>query len=32
VARRRLPAQAFAELKAQLDADAHALRTLGARS
>ena len=32
VARKRLPAKAFAELKAQLDADAQALRTLGARS
>jgi len=32
VARRRLPEQAFTELKAQLDADAQALRTLGARS
>ncbi|MDB5875394.1 MAG: hypothetical protein JWQ07_4836 [Ramlibacter sp.] len=32
VARKRLPAQAFAELKAQLDADAQALRTIGARS
>lgn len=32
VARQRLPAQAFTELKAQLDADAQALRTLGARS
>lgn len=31
-ARRRLPEQAFTELKAQLDADAQALRTLGARS
>jgi hypothetical protein len=32
IARQRLPAKAFAELKAQLDADAQALRTLGARS
>jgi hypothetical protein len=32
VARKRLPAQAFAELKAQLDADAQALRTIGASS
>jgi hypothetical protein len=32
VARQRLPEQAFTELKAQLDADAQALRTLGARS
>lgn len=32
VARKRLPAQAFAELKAQLDADAQALRTIGAGS
>lgn len=32
VARKRLPAKAFAELKAQLDADAQALRTLGAGS
>jgi hypothetical protein len=32
VARKRLPAQAFAELKAQLDADAQTLRTLGAQS
>jgi len=32
IARQRLPAQAFAELKAQLDADAHTLRTLGAQS
>jgi hypothetical protein len=32
VARQRLPAKAFAELKAQLDADAQALRTLGASS
>ena len=29
-ARQRLPAKAFTELKAQLDADAQALRTLGA--
>ena len=32
IARQRLPAKAFAELKAQLDADAQALRTLGART
>jgi len=32
VARRRLPEKAFTELKAQLDADAQVLRTLGARS
>jgi hypothetical protein len=32
VARQRLPEQAFTELKAQLDADSQALRTLGARS
>jgi len=32
IARQRLPAKAFAELKAQLDADAQTLRTLGARS
>ena len=32
IARQRLPAQAFAELKAQLDADAQTLRTLGAHS
>lgn len=32
VARRPLPAKAFAELKAQLDADAQTLRSLGARS
>lgn len=31
-ARQRLPAKAFDELKAQLDADAQALRTVGARS
>ena len=30
VARQRLPAKAFTELKAQLDADAQTLRTLGA--
>jgi uncharacterized RDD family membrane protein YckC len=30
-ARQRLPAKAFAELRAQLDADAQALRTLGGR-
>lgn len=32
VARQRLPAKAFTELKAQLDADAHALRTVGAQT
>jgi hypothetical protein len=32
IARQRLPAKAFAELKAQLDADAQALRTIGAKS
>lgn len=32
IARQRLPAKAFAELKAQLDADAQALRAIGARS
>jgi hypothetical protein len=31
-ARQRLPERAFTELKAQLDADAQALRTIGARS
>jgi len=31
-ARQRLPAKAFAELKAQLDADAQALRAVGART
>lgn len=31
-ARKRMPAQAFTELKAQLDADAQALRAIGARS
>jgi hypothetical protein len=31
VARQRLPAKAFTELKAQLDADAQALRTVGAQ-
>jgi peptidoglycan/LPS O-acetylase OafA/YrhL len=31
VARKRLPAKAFAELRAQMDADAQALRTLGGR-
>jgi hypothetical protein len=30
LARQRLPAKAFTELKAQLDADAHALRAVGA--
>lgn len=32
VARKRLPSKAFTELKAQLDADAQALRTVGARA
>jgi hypothetical protein len=32
VARKRLPEKAFAELKAQLDADARALRAISARS
>jgi hypothetical protein len=32
VARKRLPEKAFSELKAQLDADAKALRAIGARS
>ena len=32
VARKPLPSQAFAELRAQLDADAQTLRTLGARA
>ena len=32
VARQRLPSKAFTELKAQLDADAQTLRTLGAQS
>ncbi|HWI82873.1 hypothetical protein [Ramlibacter sp.] len=32
VARQRLPAKAFTELRAQLDADAQALRTIGART
>lgn len=32
VARQRLPSKAFTELKAQLDADAQALRTIGART
>ena len=31
IARQRLPARAFAELKSQLDADAQALRNLGGR-
>lgn len=31
VARKRMPGRAFAELRAQLDADAQALRTLGGR-
>ncbi|MES2936206.1 MAG: hypothetical protein V4864_00905 [Pseudomonadota bacterium] len=31
VARKRLPEKAFTELKAQLEADAQALRTVGAR-
>ena len=32
VARKRLPEKAFTELKAQLEADAQALRAIGARS
>lgn len=32
VARKRLPEKAFSELKAQLDADAQVLRTIGGRS
>ncbi|MEO5670564.1 MAG: hypothetical protein ABIR26_07720 [Ramlibacter sp.] len=32
VARQRLPSKAFTELRAQLDADAQALRTVGAQS
>lgn len=32
IARQRLPSKAFTELKAQLDADAQALRTVGAKS
>jgi hypothetical protein len=32
IARKPLPAKAFAELKAQLDADAQALHTIGTRS
>lgn len=32
VARKRLPEKAFSELKAQLEADAQVLRTIGARS
>lgn len=32
VARQKLPSRAFTELKAQLDADAQALRTIGART
>jgi hypothetical protein len=32
VARQQLPEKAFSELKAQLDADAQALRAIGARS
>jgi hypothetical protein len=32
IARKQLPPKAFAELKAQLDADAHALRAIGAAS
>lgn len=32
VARQPLPARAFTELKAQLDADAHALRAVGAQT
>jgi len=31
VARKKMPGRAFAELRAQLDADAQALRTLGGR-
>jgi hypothetical protein len=31
MARKRSPGQAFAELRAQLEADAQALRTLGGR-
>lgn len=31
-ARKRMPGQAFTELKAQIDADAQALRAIGARS
>lgn len=31
-ARKRMPTRAFSELRSQLDADAQALRTLGARS
>jgi uncharacterized membrane protein YiaA len=32
IARQRLPTKAFTELKAQIDADAQALRAVGARS
>lgn len=32
IARQRLPSKAFTELKAQLDADAQALRTIGAKT
>ena len=32
IARQKLPAKAFTELRAQLDADAQALRTIGART
>jgi hypothetical protein len=32
VARQRLPSKAFTELRAQLDADAQALRTVGAKA
>ncbi len=32
IARTQLPARAFSELRSQLDADAQALRTLGAKS
>jgi hypothetical protein len=32
VARKRLPSKAFTELRAQLDADAQALRTVGAKA
>ena len=32
IARKRLPEKAFSEVKAQLDADAQVLRSIGARS
>lgn len=32
IARKRLPSKAFTELRAQLDADAQALRTVGAKA